>query len=69
LIDLAGERGGGFADVVHSGEPYGERACVRLSLRQRLGHLGPVEFEEEYYVEQPAVERANLKPRQPVLTS
>jgi transposase InsO family protein len=38
-------------------------------IQKRLGYLSPVEFEEQHYAEQAATERANLKPRQPALTS
>ncbi|WP_274919563.1 IS3 family transposase [Streptomyces sp. WZ-12] len=37
--------------------------------QERLGFLSPIEFEEKYYAEQATAERANLKPRQPLLTS
>ncbi|MFG2029976.1 hypothetical protein [Streptomyces sp. NPDC048825] len=32
-------------------------------IQKRLGFLSPVEFEEKYYADQAAAERANLKPR------
>lgn len=38
-------------------------------IQKRLGYLSPIEFEEKHYAEQAAAERANLKPRQPALTS
>ncbi|MDJ0347626.1 IS3 family transposase [Streptomyces sp. H10-C2] len=38
-------------------------------IQKRLGYLSPVEFEEKHYAEQATTERANLKPRQPSLTS
>ncbi|MFF9315243.1 IS3 family transposase [Streptomyces sp. NPDC014748] len=38
-------------------------------IQKRLGYLSPVEFEEQHYAKQAATERANLKPRQPALTS
>lgn len=38
-------------------------------IQERLGLLSPIEFEEKYYAEQATAERANLKPRQPTLTS
>ncbi|MFC9431035.1 IS3 family transposase [Streptomyces sp. NPDC056987] len=38
-------------------------------IQKRLGFLSPIEFEEKYYAEQATAEQANLKPRQPVLTS
>ncbi|WP_274919565.1 IS3 family transposase [Streptomyces sp. WZ-12] len=37
--------------------------------QERLGFPSPIEFEEKYYAEQATAERANLKPRQPLLTS
>ncbi|MEW2636454.1 hypothetical protein AB0903_33660 [Streptomyces sp. NPDC048389] len=36
---------------------------------ERLGYLSPIEFEEKHYAEQATAERANLRPRQPLLTS
>ncbi len=33
----------------------------------RLGYLGPIEFEEQHYVNQAATEPVSLKPREPVL--
>ncbi|MFE9796842.1 IS3 family transposase [Streptomyces goshikiensis] len=38
-------------------------------IQKRLGYLSPVEFEEKHYADQATAERANLKPRQPALTS
>lgn len=38
-------------------------------IQKRLGYLSPIEFEEKHYAEQVTAERANLKPRQPLLTS
>ncbi|TWG07371.1 hypothetical protein FHX80_115876 [Streptomyces brevispora] len=38
-------------------------------IQKRLGYLSPIEFEEKHYAEQATAERANLKPRQPALTS
>ncbi|MER5903970.1 IS3 family transposase [Streptomyces mirabilis] len=38
-------------------------------IQKRLGHLSPVEFEEQHYADQATAERTNLKPRQPALTS
>jgi putative transposase len=38
-------------------------------IQEKLGWLSPIEFEEKYYAEQATAERANLKPRQPTLTS
>jgi transposase InsO family protein len=38
-------------------------------IQKRLGYLSPIEFEEKHYAEQATTERANLKPRQPLLTS
>ncbi len=44
-------------------------------IQKRLGYLSPIEyeekhyFEEKHYGEQVTAERANLKPRQPLLTS
>ncbi|MGW7579514.1 IS3 family transposase [Streptomyces sp. NPDC054765] len=38
-------------------------------IQERLGFLSPIEFEEKHYAEQATAERANLKPRQPLLTS
>ncbi|MDX3382313.1 hypothetical protein PV682_12705 [Streptomyces niveiscabiei] len=38
-------------------------------IQERLGRLGPIEFEEKYYADQAAAGRANLKPRHPLLTS
>ncbi|MFJ9382115.1 IS3 family transposase [Streptomyces sp. NPDC101455] len=38
-------------------------------IQKRLGYLSPVEFEEKHYAERATAERANLKPRQPALTS
>ncbi|MFE9139562.1 IS3 family transposase, partial [Streptomyces sp. NPDC007355] len=38
-------------------------------IQKRLGYLSPIEFEEKHYTEQVAAERANLKTRQPTLTS
>ncbi|MEU0721185.1 IS3 family transposase [Streptomyces lavendulocolor] len=38
-------------------------------IQKRLGYLSPIEFEEQHYADQAAAERANLKPRQPSLTS
>jgi putative transposase len=38
-------------------------------IQKRLGYLSPIEFEEKHYADQAATERANLKPRQPSLTS
>ncbi|MET9888083.1 IS3 family transposase [Streptomyces sp. NPDC006430] len=38
-------------------------------IQKRLGYLSPIEYEEKYYANQAATERANLKPRQPTLTS
>ncbi|MER7469034.1 IS3 family transposase, partial [Streptomyces sp. NPDC097981] len=38
-------------------------------IQKRLGYLSPIEYEEKHYANQAATERANLKPRQPTLTS
>lgn len=38
-------------------------------IQKRLGYLSPIEFEEKHYADQVTTERANLKPRQPLLTS
>ncbi|WP_107063752.1 IS3 family transposase [Streptomyces sp. NRRL B-24720] len=38
-------------------------------IQKKLGYLSPIEFEERCYAEQATAERANLKPRQPSLTS
>ncbi|MDJ0461895.1 IS3 family transposase, partial [Streptomyces sp. H27-C3] len=38
-------------------------------IQKRLGCLSPIEFEERYYSDQATTRRANLKPRQPSLTS
>ncbi|MFG2563788.1 IS3 family transposase [Streptomyces sp. NPDC048496] len=38
-------------------------------IQKRLGYLSPIEFEEKHYADQATTERANLKPRQPLLTS
>ncbi len=38
-------------------------------IQKRLGYLSPIEFEEKHYADQVTAERANLKPRQPALTS
>lgn len=38
-------------------------------IQKKLGYLSPIEFEERYYAKQATAERANLKPRQPSLTS
>ncbi|MET8414053.1 IS3 family transposase [Streptomyces sp. NPDC005195] len=38
-------------------------------IQKRLGYLSPIEFEEKHYAERATAERANLKPRQPLLTS
>ena len=38
-------------------------------IQKRLGYLSPIEFEEKHYADQATAERANLKPRQPALTS
>ncbi|MBC9731276.1 IS3 family transposase [Streptomyces sp. TRM68367] len=38
-------------------------------IQARLGWLSPIEFEEKYYTDQASAEQANLKPRQPALTS
>ncbi|MGW1617360.1 IS3 family transposase [Streptomyces sp. NPDC002285] len=38
-------------------------------IQEKLGWLSPIEFEEKYYAEQATAERANLKHRQPTLTS
>ncbi|WP_328760392.1 IS3 family transposase [Streptomyces sp. NBC_00271] len=64
------------------GRVFGTRAEANLALfeyidgfynsrriQKRLGYLSPIEFEEKHYAEQAAPNRANLKPRQPVLTS
>ncbi|WP_411147062.1 IS3 family transposase [Streptomyces sp. x-80] len=38
-------------------------------IQRRLGYLSPIEFEEKHYADQATAERANLKARQPLLTS
>ncbi|MFE7124420.1 DDE-type integrase/transposase/recombinase [Streptomyces sp. NPDC057617] len=38
-------------------------------IQKRLGHLSPIEYEEQHYADQAATEPVNLKPRQPALTS
>ncbi|MEN8649083.1 IS3 family transposase [Streptomyces sp. 21So2-11] len=38
-------------------------------IQKRLGYLSPIEFEEKHYANQATTEQANLKPRQPILTS
>ncbi|WP_329612503.1 IS3 family transposase [Streptomyces brevispora] len=38
-------------------------------IQKRLGYLSPIEFEEKHYSDQATAKRANLKPRQPILTS
>ncbi|WP_408997250.1 hypothetical protein [Streptomyces europaeiscabiei] len=38
-------------------------------IRERLGWLSPIEFEEKHYAEQATAEPTNLKTRQTLLTS
>ncbi|MFD8525649.1 IS3 family transposase [Streptomyces capillispiralis] len=38
-------------------------------IREPLGWLSPIEFEEKHYAEQAAAEQVNLKPCQPTLIS
>ncbi|MFC1405748.1 MULTISPECIES: IS3 family transposase [Streptacidiphilus] len=38
-------------------------------IQKRLGYLSPLEYEEQHYADQATANQANLKPRQPALTS
>ncbi|MEW1659707.1 MULTISPECIES: IS3 family transposase [unclassified Streptomyces] len=37
-------------------------------IQERLGFLGPIEFEEKHYTEHVTADKANLNTRQPSLT-
>ncbi|MGW1708192.1 IS3 family transposase [Streptomyces sp. NPDC002206] len=38
-------------------------------IQKRLGYLGPIKFEEQYYADRATAEQANLSIQQPALTS
>ena len=38
-------------------------------IQKRLGYLSPLEYEDKHYADQATADQANLKPRQPALTS
>ncbi|MFI2375833.1 IS3 family transposase [Streptomyces sp. NPDC018964] len=72
LIKTEGLRGRAFATRAEANLAlfeYIDGFYNSRRIQKRLGYLSPVEFEEQHYAEQAATERANLKPRQPVLTS
>ncbi|MET9776867.1 IS3 family transposase [Streptomyces sp. NPDC006367] len=67
LIKTEGLRGRTFATRAEANLAlfeYVDRFYNSRRIQKHLGHLSPVEFEEQHYAEQAAAERANLKPRQ-----
>ncbi|MGW5969624.1 IS3 family transposase [Streptomyces sp. NPDC055186] len=72
LIKTEGLRGRAFAGRAEANLALLEHIggfCSSRRIQERLGHLGPVEFEEEHYAEQAATERANLQLRRPAPTN